>query len=135
MFGFGWLAAVRAFFVGVGSEASIVRSAAPSTSTVIVVILLLVGGWAGFRIGSWWTASSVRSEVNAEWRAKIAAQNPAVKSIVAAGDAEGEVIDNEVIKEIGDTYAKLKAAVAATEKASRGPTSDRCSVPADCLRQ
>ena len=134
MLGLGWLAAVRAFFTTAAGQTAIVASAAPSITSIVAVVLLGIGGFAGFKVGAWWTASSVRSEVNAEWRTKIANANPAVKAIVAAANEEGDAIDAEVIKEIGDTYANFKNASSQLATARKSPIVSRCSVPADCLQ-
>jgi len=125
------IASARAEASSLASQVRIVSQAAPSLTTCLLVITVAIG----FVLGWWVSGPFHRRTNNAEWRANIAAQNAAVRGIIAQGNAEGEEVDNEVIRTIGDSYAKLKEAEKQLRKIREQPVTDRCSVPADCLRE
>ncbi|CAA2142732.1 hypothetical protein [Hyphomicrobium sp. ghe19] len=125
------ISSVREEAGSLASQVRIVSSAAPSLTASLLVVTFAVG----VALGCWCSGPLHRRANNAEWVAKIAAQNPSVRGLIAKGDAEGEAVDNEVIRAIGESYAKLKAAETRLADQWKNPLSDRCSVPADCLRE
>lgn len=67
------------------------------------------------------------------WRASIAQSSAAVRSAVNTGSAEALATDDDVLKALGDTDAKLKSAEAAL-RAYRG--TGQCGfVPTECVRE
>lgn len=53
---------------------------------------------------------AVRDATNAEWRERITTTSAAVRSAIDKGSAEAAATDEDVIKALGETDAKLKAA-------------------------
>ncbi len=66
------------------------------------------------------------------WRAEIASKSRSVNDAIKK--ANGDLPDNEILKTLGDSDAKLRAAEAALRQ-KPAPATDRCpAVPRDCLR-
>lgn len=122
----------RAAWEATRESVQLIRESAPTLTTVVAVVLLLLGAFAGWWASAWWT----RWAVNAEWRERIAAQSAAVRNVVETGDAEITATDDDIIKALGDTDAKL---VEAQRKLNSfkpaASVADRCRVPAECLRR
>lgn len=114
-----------------GETIALLGSRAPTLTTALLLVVFGVGGLAG-----WWAAKPyVRGQVNAEWRARIAESSAAVRHLIEKGNEDGEAVDAEVLKTLGETDAKLATALRELEAARRAPVVDRCTVPADCVRR
>lgn len=74
----------------------------------------------------------VKKERDKWWRAEIAAKSKAVRGVIAQGSAEAEATDDEILRALGDDYAKLNAEVARL-KTSNKPIDGCTPVPARCL--
>lgn len=89
----------------------------------LLVVALLVAPLWGWHVGR---------ERDKWWRASIAQSSAAVRNAVNAGSAEALATDDDVLKALGETDAKLKSAEAAL-RAYRG--TGQCGfVPAECVR-
>lgn len=75
----------------------------------------------------------VKRERDKWWRAEIASKSSAVRGVIAKGSAEAEATDEDILKALGEDYAKLNAEVVRL-KNSNQPQVGCAPVPASCLR-
>lgn len=136
----------------ISSEFAIIREAAPSLTTGLLIAALLVGAGIGAGVDHFFT----RWAVNREWREKIAAAQQPTNDAIDKGNADAADVDAKAIddikgafanatkaeKDLQDLQSKLSSskgelALLKTkqQRASEAAERDRCSVPADCLRQ
>lgn len=92
-----------------------VQSAAPLFRVILIALAAFVVGYGL----AWW---STEAEVNASWRSKIVAASSAVREAAAAGNAEVQLTDEEIIKRLGETDEQLKSYEDALEAALASTT-------------
>lgn len=136
----------------ISSEIAVVRAAAPRLTTGLLVASLFVGAGLGAFADHYFT----RWAVNREWRERIAAAKAPTQEIITKGNADAADVDAAAIetvkgafdnaakaeKDLQDLQRKFSSATGELDLLKTKQQRDaetarrnRCSVPADCLRQ